>query len=145
MLAAAVPGIDVIVSGHSHDKLSTPVIVGKTIIVTAGVRTASTWDVWISTVSKSGGAVTGVAVKQYTLLPINDQIAGSAPVQTSIDNGIQLLDAALAPFGADLQEGAGRDRVRPAARALPGVRAGRPDHRRLPGHGGDAAAGRLRR
>ena len=35
-LAMMVPGIDVIVSGHTHDKLMAPAVVNKTIIVTAG-------------------------------------------------------------------------------------------------------------
>src|SRR3954453_4176982 len=35
-LAAAVPGIDVIVSGHTHDVLPQPAKVGDTLIVTAG-------------------------------------------------------------------------------------------------------------
>lgn len=34
-LAEAVPGIDLIVGGHSHTKISTPVVVGKTVIVQA--------------------------------------------------------------------------------------------------------------
>jgi 2',3'-cyclic-nucleotide 2'-phosphodiesterase (5'-nucleotidase family) len=35
-LAAAVPGIDVIVGGHSHTVVTDPVVVGRTIIVQAG-------------------------------------------------------------------------------------------------------------
>src|SRR5581483_1244252 len=35
-LATAVPGIDIIISGHTHDTLAQPAIVNKTVIVTAG-------------------------------------------------------------------------------------------------------------
>jgi 2',3'-cyclic-nucleotide 2'-phosphodiesterase (5'-nucleotidase family) len=97
LLATMVPGIDVIVSGHTHDKLMAPAVVGKTIIVTAGAYGEYLGRLDL-TISRSGGVVTSVAVQDYKLLPINDSTPGNAAIQTSIDNGIQLLDAALMPF-----------------------------------------------
>jgi 5'-nucleotidase/UDP-sugar diphosphatase len=98
MLAAAVPGIDVIVSGHSHDKLTMPAMVGRTIIVTAGSYGEYLGRLDLN-VTRAGTVVTGVSVKEYRLLPIDDQIAGNAATQTNIDNAIQLLDAELAASG----------------------------------------------
>jgi 2',3'-cyclic-nucleotide 2'-phosphodiesterase (5'-nucleotidase family) len=40
VLARKVPGIDVIISGHTHDTLAQPAQVGRTLIVTAGSYTA---------------------------------------------------------------------------------------------------------
>ena len=97
-LAQAVPGIDVIVSGHTHDKLEMPKLVGKTLIVTAGSYGEYLGRLDIN-VTRAGTTVTGVSVKDYKLLPINDQIAGNVPTQTAIDNAIDLLDAALAGAG----------------------------------------------
>jgi 5'-nucleotidase len=97
-LAAAVPGIDVIVSGHTHDKLTAPAVVGKTLIVTAGSYGEYLGRLDL-TVSRAGGVVTAVGMKKYDLLPINDDIAGSPAVQAAIDTGITMLDAALSAGG----------------------------------------------
>ena len=98
MLAQMVPGIDVIVSGHTHAKLDIPRVVGKTVIVTAGAYGQYLGRLDLN-VTRAGSAVTGVSVKEYKLLPINDQITGNPATQTAIDNAIDLLDAALSSAG----------------------------------------------
>jgi 5'-nucleotidase/UDP-sugar diphosphatase len=98
VLAQAVPGIDVIVSGHTHDKLTAPVVANKTIIVTAGSYGEYLGRLDLN-VTRAGTTVTGVSVKEYRLLPIDDSIPGDAQTQAAIDNGIQLLDAALGAAG----------------------------------------------
>jgi 5'-nucleotidase len=97
-LAQMVPGIDVIVSGHSHDKLEMPKLVGKTLIVTAGSYGHYLGRLDMN-VTRAGTTVTGVSVKDYKLLPINDQIMGNPQTQTALDNAIDLLDAALGAAG----------------------------------------------
>ena len=97
-LAAAVPGIDVIISGHTHQKLTQPVTVGTTLIVTAGAYGEYLGRLDLE-VRKTGGAVSGVAVKGYQLLPIDDQTPGNPQTQAAVDSAVAGLDMALAPAG----------------------------------------------
>lgn len=65
-LAAAVPGIDLIISGHSHTLLEKPVREGSTLVVSAG-----SWGRWIGKISmreKGGG---GFAEAGYQLIEVN--------------------------------------------------------------------------
>jgi len=75
-LAKAVPGIDVIVSGHSHTVLSTPIKVGDTLIVSCGSRGRYLGDL---TVSENSGTV---KLKSYRLVPVSGQ--GSAAMTAAI-------------------------------------------------------------
>jgi 5'-nucleotidase/UDP-sugar diphosphatase len=95
-LAEANLGIDVIVSGHTHDKLEQPVVVGRTVIVTAGSYGAYLGKLDIE-VWKDAGAVTGVVLKGYELQPITDAIPGNAQIQAQLDMVVAGLDLALAP------------------------------------------------
>jgi 5'-nucleotidase/UDP-sugar diphosphatase len=54
-LAAAVPGIDVIVGGHSHTKVLKPVVVGQTLIVQAGAHAE---DLGVLDLTVEGGKIT---------------------------------------------------------------------------------------
>ena len=96
-LAKKVPGIDIIISGHTHQKLERPVIQGKTIIVTAGSYGEYLGRLELEVV-KQGGVVTGVNAGDYKLLPIDDQIEGDAAVQANISTVIAGLDAKLSPL-----------------------------------------------
>ncbi|HEY0706112.1 MAG TPA: metallophosphoesterase, partial [Polyangia bacterium] len=97
-LARAVPGIDIIISGHTHEVLAQPVVQGKTIIVTAGSYGRFLGRLGVDVV-KQGGVTTSVSVASYNLLPINDQIPGAPQVQAAIDQVIAGLDMSLAPSG----------------------------------------------
>ena len=99
-LANDVPGIDVIVSGHSHDTLPAPFPIGKTLIVTAGCYTQYLGDLQL-TVTKGAnpGDPATVAVSDYKLLPIDDQIAGDALTQRTVDSYIADVDQGLAGTG----------------------------------------------
>ena len=99
-LAAKVPGIDVIISGHTHDFLEQPVRVGGTIIVTAGSYTAFLGELAL-TVTPSGtpGAQPAVKIDSYTLRPIDDKIPGDPTTQGAIDAYIAGLDTSLASSG----------------------------------------------
>jgi 5'-nucleotidase/UDP-sugar diphosphatase len=100
-LAAAVPGIDVIVSGHTHDTLAQPVRVGQTLIVTAGSYTGYLGELELTvTPAAAPGEQASVAVDGYTLQDIDDRIPGDATTQAAIDGIITGLDsAALGPRG----------------------------------------------
>jgi 5'-nucleotidase len=99
-LAAAVPGIDVIVSGHTHDSLEEPVRVGRTWIVTAGSYGRYLGELELAvTPAARRGAPPETELEDYTLLDIDDSIAGDAEVQETIEAYIDDIDATLAPTG----------------------------------------------
>ncbi len=104
-LAAAVPGIDVIVSGHTHEKLERPVVepTNKTIIVTAGSYGEFLGRLELS-VEKRGNVVTNVTVADYNLLAIDDKIPGAPAVQAAVELAIGQLDAALASAGVSYRK-----------------------------------------
>jgi 5'-nucleotidase / UDP-sugar diphosphatase len=99
-LAAKVPGIDVIISGHTHETLEQPKHVGSTIIVTAGAYTAFLGQLAL-TVTPSGvpGTPSTVAIDGYDLHPIDDAITGDATTQGAVDAFIAGLDTSLASSG----------------------------------------------
>ncbi|HEV8550984.1 MAG TPA: bifunctional UDP-sugar hydrolase/5'-nucleotidase, partial [Polyangiaceae bacterium] len=99
-LAKAVPGIDVIVSGHTHDSLSAPVQEGKTLIVTAGAYSAYLGELSLEvTPASKAGEQAKVVVDGYTLHDIDDSIEGSAAVQSVVDAYVDGIDSALADSG----------------------------------------------
>jgi 5'-nucleotidase len=100
-LAAAVPGIDIIISGHSHETLQQPFQVGETSIVTAGSYTANLGQLAVTvTPPATAGERASVAVDAYTLLDIDDAIPGDATTQAAVEQYTAGLDtAALIPRG----------------------------------------------
>ncbi|MEG2138582.1 MAG: 5'-nucleotidase C-terminal domain-containing protein, partial [Oscillospiraceae bacterium] len=72
LLAKAVPGIDVIISGHTHATLAEPIRVGETLIVSAG---AYTTNLGVLTVQKRDGVLTA---SNYQLLPVNETVEDDA-------------------------------------------------------------------
>jgi len=99
-LAKAVPGIDVIVSGHTHDSLSAPVREGDTLIVTAGSygRFLGELTLDVTPAAKSGGKAT-VGVDAYALNAVDDSIGGAAQVQSAVDAYVAGINMALAGAG----------------------------------------------
>ena len=95
-MAGIVPGIDVILSGHTHDALPEPALVGETIIVPSGSngKFVSRVDLDIR-----DGRMMGYRTK---LIPIfSDVISADADVSA-------LIDAQRAPFEAEMSEVIGR-------------------------------------
>ncbi|MBN2225083.1 MAG: bifunctional metallophosphatase/5'-nucleotidase [Deltaproteobacteria bacterium] len=94
VLAAEVPGIDVIVSGHTHTNLPEPIVVGKTIIVQA-------WEYGkILGVLDLAVGPDGVTVEKYTYIPMDDTIMGDAAVNNTIGAYEADIDrGVLAPYG----------------------------------------------
>ena len=91
-MAAQVDGIDVILTGHTHDALPEPVLVGKTILIASGSN-----GKFISRVDLDvqNGQMMGF---RHKLIPIfSDVIAPDAEVTA-------LIEAERAPFKADLEE-----------------------------------------
>ncbi|MFH1466127.1 MAG: hypothetical protein ABIO70_17210 [Pseudomonadota bacterium] len=86
LLAAAVPGIDVIVGGHSHTTLAEPTVVGDTLILQAGsyARDLGQLDL--------GWDGSTLRLEGYTLHPIDDSIAGDSEVTAKVDELIAALD-----------------------------------------------------
>jgi 5'-nucleotidase len=89
-LAEAVPGIDVVIGGHSHTELSEPILAsGRTPVVQTGKEGKNVGELVISL----DDGVTTVA--SYRLHPIDDSIAGDRAVAAEIDRLKQGVSAAV--------------------------------------------------
>lgn len=94
LLAQAVPGIDVIISGHTHTKIEAPRVVNGTIIVQAWAygRQVGVLDLLVG-----GGKASLVAWKA---LPVDDAVSGDWLVQGAVEAAIAEIDrSVLAPHG----------------------------------------------
>jgi len=100
VLAMNVPGIDIIVSGHTHDTLAQPKQFGSTWVVTAGRYGEFLGDLQLTVTkaAKAGDPAT-VTVDGYTLQSIDDTVPGDATTQTAVDRYIGGVDTALAGTG----------------------------------------------
>jgi 5'-nucleotidase len=79
-LAQAVPGIDVVIGGHTHTELSEPILVGgRTPVVQAGKYGENLGELVISI---EGGKL---RVESYQLHPIDDSIAGDQAIADEIE------------------------------------------------------------
>jgi 5'-nucleotidase/UDP-sugar diphosphatase len=93
-LANKVKGVDVIISGHTHTILDKPLIVNGIPVVQAGE-----YGKYIGKLSLSynNGVI---RVDGYTLIPVDDQIAGDKVVQQLIDDQKLMVDSEiLKPLG----------------------------------------------
>ena len=94
LLAKAVPGIDVIISGHTHTRLTAPRIVGSTIIVQAWEKGK---QLGVLDVAVDAGKV---SLEGWQPVPVDDATAGDWLVQGAVDASIAVIDrAVLAPHG----------------------------------------------
>jgi 5'-nucleotidase len=79
-LARAVPGIDVVIGGHSHTALHEAIIVnGRTPVVQTGLQSENLGEL---VVTLNGGTL---KVESYRLHPIDDTIAGDRAIADEID------------------------------------------------------------
>ncbi|WP_333831931.1 thiosulfohydrolase SoxB [Rubrimonas sp.] len=96
MMASRVPGIDVILTGHTHDALPEPMMVGKTLVIASGSNgkfvTRLDLDV-------SGGEVKGF---RHKLIPIFSDVIAPDPEMAA------KIDEIRAPYEAELSEVIGR-------------------------------------
>jgi len=89
-LAEAVPGIDVVVGGHSHTELQEAIIVnGRTPVVQTGKEGKNVGELVISV---DGAKLT---VDSYRLYPINDSIAGNRAIHDEIEKLKKGVSAAV--------------------------------------------------
>jgi len=85
-LAKEVPGIDIIISGHTHTKLVTPLTVNKTIIVQAG---SFGKHLGVLDMACEKGEV---KLKGYKLLDINDTIPGDEKIQKRVESYVGIIN-----------------------------------------------------
>ncbi|MFO1313198.1 MAG: bifunctional UDP-sugar hydrolase/5'-nucleotidase [Burkholderiales bacterium] len=89
-LAEAVPGIDVVIGGHSHTELTEAIIVnGRTPVVQTGKEGKNVGELVIGI---DGPALT---VNAYRLHPIDDSIAGDRGIDDQIDRLKEGVNAAV--------------------------------------------------
>ncbi|MDJ1018192.1 MAG: thiosulfohydrolase SoxB [Paracoccaceae bacterium] len=91
-LAANVPGIDVILTGHTHDALPEPLLVGKTHLIASGShgKFLSRLDLDVQ-----GGELRGV---NHKLIPIFSDVIAPDPEMAA------LIEAERAPYADELAE-----------------------------------------
>jgi len=90
LLAEAVPGIDVVIGGHSHTTLQEAIIInGRTPVVQTGLEGKNVGELVISL---DGDTLT---VDAYQLHPIDDSIAGDRAINDEIDKFKQGVTAAV--------------------------------------------------
>ncbi len=92
LLAKAVPGIDVIISGHTHTVLQQPVIAGNTIIVSGG---ADSDYLGVLDITNDGGW----KVNSYKLVKIDQSVADDPAIASEIDTYKVLVDEYLKAYG----------------------------------------------
>jgi len=88
ILARKVPGIDVIVSGHTHTVLPEPILAGKTIIVSAGCYGAYLGVLEVECL-RSGG----VEPVSYRLLPVGSSLPEDPAITEKIARYKGIVDA----------------------------------------------------
>ncbi|MFC3613604.1 thiosulfohydrolase SoxB [Lutimaribacter marinistellae] len=91
-MAGVVQGIDVILSGHTHDALPEPVLIGKTHIIASGSngKFVSRVDLDVQ-----DGQMMGI---RHKLIPIFSDVIAPDPIIT------KLIDEQRAPYEAELKE-----------------------------------------
>jgi 5'-nucleotidase / UDP-sugar diphosphatase len=96
-MVKAAGGIDVIVSGHTHDRLMTPIKTGNTWIVQAGA-----YGRWLGKLDLSASktdAGTTLSLVKYELQKIDDSIAGDPATQAAVEGYVTAVDTLLRPRG----------------------------------------------
>ncbi len=94
-LATTVPGIDVIVSGHTHTILQTPIKTGKTLIVSAG-----SYGTWLGVLDLMVEKGRDVEVTGYRLRKIDASVPEEAKIARTIDGFRSLVEERyLSHFG----------------------------------------------
>lgn len=94
-LAQTVTGIDVLLSGHTHNRLEEPAVINGTVIIQSGCHGSFVGRLDLQV---TDGAV---VVKRHRLVPIDDSIAPDAAMQV-------LVDDVLAPHRVMLAEIVGK-------------------------------------
>ncbi|MCL1955290.1 MAG: 5'-nucleotidase C-terminal domain-containing protein [Brevinematales bacterium] len=86
LLAAAVPNIDVIISGHTHTTLNAPIVIGNTVIVSCGEHAYKIGHLKLVR-SENRYKVSG-----YELIPINGDLQKDAVIEAAILKFREMVD-----------------------------------------------------
>ncbi|MBR4078419.1 MAG: bifunctional metallophosphatase/5'-nucleotidase [Oscillospiraceae bacterium] len=94
LLAAAVDGIDLIVSGHTHSTLDKPLEVNGTYIVSCGEYSKNLGVIQLMVEDD------GVELYDYTLIPVNDQVEEDSVIPQKVEQYKGLVESSyLSRFG----------------------------------------------
>lgn len=100
LLARAVDGIDVIISGHTHSTLPEPLVENGTLIISAGEYTQ---NLGVLTLSKD--AEGGVVLDDYQLIPVDETVADDPGMLQMTDQFKQAVqEQYLADYGMEFDE-----------------------------------------
>jgi 5'-nucleotidase / UDP-sugar diphosphatase len=89
-LAEEVPGIDIVIGGHSHTELHKPIIVdGRTPVVQTGKEGRNLGELVVTLADKR------IKVESYQLYPIDDSIQGDKDISDEIDKYKKLVTGAV--------------------------------------------------
>ncbi len=88
-LLQAVPGIDVVVGGHTHNNLTTPLLVGNRPVVQSGRYGEHLGELVISL--EDGG----VKVESYRTIAVDSRILGNVTIQKKVDHFLEAASAAV--------------------------------------------------
>jgi 5'-nucleotidase/UDP-sugar diphosphatase len=99
-VAKAVPGIDIVIGGHSHTELHEAILInGRTPVVQTGKESANLGELVITL---EGDKLT---VESYRLHPIDDTIAGDRAIAEEIDKlKKSVTEAVFAPRGYSIDQ-----------------------------------------
>jgi 5'-nucleotidase len=99
-LARAVPGIDVVIGGHSHTALQEPIIVhGRTPVVQTGLEGRNLGELVVTVDGRT------LRVESYRLYPIDDSIAGDRATADEIEKlKKSVTRAVFAPRGYSIDQ-----------------------------------------
>jgi 5'-nucleotidase len=86
ILAESVPGIDIIISGHSHTVLTQPIIIGDTIVVQAGE-----YGKYVGILDVTVGD-NGVRFDEYELVTIDDTIKADPAINRLVESYISVIN-----------------------------------------------------
>jgi 2',3'-cyclic-nucleotide 2'-phosphodiesterase (5'-nucleotidase family) len=87
ILAAEVPGIDVIISGHTHRTYATPLHVGNTLIVSAGSNCSNLGVLDLTVAGRT------VAVRDYRLVPLDVSVGRDPVIAARAERFMQDIDS----------------------------------------------------
>ncbi len=87
ILAKSVPEIDVIISGHTHTKLSEPIVHGTTYIASAGE-----YGKYLGSMSLEQQEDGSWKLNNYELFPITTDVPQDTEMQKKIDGYVSLID-----------------------------------------------------
>ncbi len=100
ILAKKVPGIDVIISGHSHTKLEEPIIVGNTVIGSCGENGEN-----IGIIKLTKGTSNDWNLDSYSIRPIDDTLPEDPDIKKLVEHYKQIVqDEYLSKFNLKFED-----------------------------------------